>query len=427
MNDTKYISYWHDSSPAFADTSDGPHGHYDFAIIGAGFTGLGAARKLAKSGARVAVLEAQKVGFGASGRNGGHLNNGLAHSFLDACNQFGQEVAVAMYRTFDDGIDTIERIIEEEQIDCDFRRSGKLKLASKPQHMAVIAKNFAALNALVDPETTLLTRDELKSEIGSDAFHGAMLQPKSSMMHMGRFVAGLAQATARHGADIFEAAPVTACTPDTKGHRLTTPSGTITARKVLLATGAYTTPNFGWFRRRIIPVGSFIVATRVLTEEEIRKTLPGDRTCVTSLNVGNYFRLSPDRRLIFGGRARFSTRSDQGSDAKSGKVLRAAMTNLFPHLADVGIDYCWGGMVDMTKDRYPRAGQVDGIYYAMGYSGHGAQLATHLGEIMADQMRGEKRENPWTTLPWDAVAGHFGKPWFLPLVGAYYKMLDKLR
>jgi glycine/D-amino acid oxidase-like deaminating enzyme len=103
------------------------------------------------------------------------------------------------------------------------------------------------------------------------------------------------------------------------------------------------------------------------------------------------------------------------------------MTNLFPHLADVGIDYCWGGMVDMTKDRYPRAGQVDGIYYAMGYSGHGAQLATHLGEIMADQMRGEKRENPWTTLPWDAVAGHFGKPWFLPLVGAYYKMLDKLR
>ena len=427
MKDTKYISYWHDSSPAFADTSDGPHGHYDFAIIGAGFTGLGAARKLAKSGARVAVLEAQKVGFGASGRNGGHLNNGLAHSFLDACNQFGQEVAVAMYRTFDDGIETIERIIEEEQIDCDFRRSGKLKLASKPRHMAVIANNFAALNALVDPETTLLTRDELKSEIGSDAFHGAMLQPKSSMMHMGRFVAGLAQATARHGADIFEATPVTACTPDTKGHCLTTPSGTITARKVLLATGAYTTPNFGWFRRRIIPVGSFIVATRVLTEKEVRNTLPGDRTCVTSLNVGNYFRLSPDRRLIFGGRARFSARSDQGSDAKSGKVLRAAMTNLFPHLADVGIDYCWGGMVDMTKDRYPRAGQVDGIYYAMGYSGHGAQLATHLGEIMADQMRGEKRENPWTTLPWDAVAGHFGKPWFLPLVGAYYKMLDKLR
>ena len=226
---------------------------------------------------------------------------------------------------------------------------------------------------------------------------------------------------------MIPSAPVTTCVPDTKGHRLTTPSGTITARKVLLATGAYTTPNFHWFRRRIIPVGSFIVATRALTEEEVSETLPGERTCVTSMNVGNYFRLSPDRRLIFGGRARFSARSDQRSDAKSGKVLRAAMTNIFPHLAEIEIDYCWGGMVDMTKDRYPRAGQVDGIYYAMGYSGHGAQIATHLGEIVADQMTGETRENPWTALPWHAVPGHFGKPWFLPLVGVYYNMLDKLQ
>ncbi len=427
MNNIKYSSYWHDSSPTFSATSDEPQGHYDFAIIGAGFTGLGAARKLAKGGARVAVLEAQTVGYGASGRNGGHLNNGLAHSFLDACASFGQETAIAMYHAFDDGIATIEHIIKEEKIDCDFRRSGKLKLASKPQHMAGIIKNFNALNTLVDPETTLLSRDELKGEIGSTAFHGAMLQPKSGMMHMGRFVTGLARAAASHGADIFEAAPVTTCVSDTKGHRLTTPSGTITARKILLATGAYTTPNFHWFRRRIIPVGSFLVATRALTEEEVSETLPGDRTCVTSMNVGNYFRLSPDRRLIFGGRARFSARSDQRSDAKSGKVLRAAITNIFPHLAGIEIDYCWGGLVDMTKDRYPRAGQVDGIYYAMGYSGHGAQIATHLGEIMADQMTGETRENPWTTLPWHAVPGHFGKPWFLPLVGAYYNILDKLR
>lgn len=422
----KYSSYWHDSAPAFNGTSDAPTGHYDVAVIGAGFTGLGAARKLAKDGTSVVVLEAQTVGFGASGRNGGHLNNGLAHSFGAACSRFGNETAIAMYRTFDDGIETIERIIAEEGIACDFRRSGKLKLASKPQHMDEIVSNFNLVNTLVDSDTEILTCEDLRGEIGSDAFHGAMLQPKSAMMHMGRFVTGLAEAAARHGTQIYENAPVTDCVPVLHGHRLTTPQGVVTATKVLLATGAYTTKTFGWFRRRIVPVGSFLVATRPLSVDEVAATLPGDRTCVTTMNVGNYFRLSPDRRLIFGGRARFSASSDQSSDAKSGTVLRAAMTDIFPHLADVQIDYCWGGLVDMTKDRYPRAGHAEGVYYAMGYSGHGAQIATHLGEIMADQMTGVARANPWANLPWHAVPGNFGKPWFLPFVGAYFKIKDKI-
>ena len=427
MANTQYNSFWHATAPTFVAASGEPQGHYDVAIIGAGFTGLGAARKLAKKGMGVAVLEAQSVGFGASGRNGGHLNNGLAHSFVEACASFGQETAIAMYRAFDDGIETIERIADEEKIECNFRRSGKLKLASKPKHMIEIRKNFDALNALVDPETTLLTRDELSEEIGSSAFHGAMLQPRSAMMHMGRFATGLAEAASRHGASIFETSPVIQCVPDAKGCRLTTPAGTITAQKVLLATGAYTTPNFHWFRRRIIPVGSFLIATRPLTDDEVRLTLPGNRTCVTTMNIGNYFRLSADNRMIFGGRARFSARSDQQSDAKAGKLLQAAMSHIFPHLAEIEIDYCWGGMVDMTSDRYPRTGEAGSMHYAMGYSGHGAQIATHLGEIMADQMTGVPRESPWSTLPWNAVPGHFGKPWFLPLVGAYYKILDKVR
>lgn len=422
----KYTSYWQDGAPAYDGTSQAPSGHYDVAVIGAGFTGLGAARKLAKEGARVVVLEAQTVGCGASGRNGGHLNNGLAHRFTAACARFGNDTAISMYRSFDDGIDTIERIIAEEGIDCDFRRSGKLKLASKPQHMADIERNFEAVHRLVDRDTALLDPVGLRDEIGSDAFYGAMLQSKSAMMHMGRFAAGLAAAARHHGAQIVENTPVVSVSPGPKGHRLDTPKGSVTTDQVLLATGAYTTKAFGWFRRRIIPVGSFLIATRPLTQAEIAATLPGNRTCVTSMNMGNYFRLSPEGRLIFGGRARFSANSDQSSDAKSGKVLRAAMINIFPHLAEVEIDYCWGGLVDMTKDRYPRTGQADGLHYAMGYSGHGAQIATHLGEIMADQMRGKIRENPWADLPWNQVPGHFGKPWFLPLVGAYYTLKDKI-
>ena len=423
----KFYPYWQDDTPALSSQpASACNGHYDVAVIGAGFTGLGAARKLAMEGASVVVLEAETIGHGASGRNGGHLNNGMAHSFKAACTRFGAEKATALYHAFDAGIDTIERIIAQENIACDFRRSGKLKLASKPQHMAAIARDFELLNQLADPDTALLGRDELQCEIGSDAFYGAVLQKKSAMMHMGRFVVGLANAALRHGAIIHQHTPVTVCSPAACGHQLKTTRGDITASSVLLATGAYTTADFNWFRRRMVPVGSFLIATRALSDREVALTLPGDRTCVTTMNIGNYFRLAPDRRLIFGGRARFSARADQNSNAKSGKVLRRAMIEIFPHLAEVEIEYCWGGLVDMTRDRYPRAGFAEGVHYAMGYSGHGAQIATHMGEIMADQIMGRNRDNPWADLPWSVVPGHFGKLWFLPLAGANFKLKDKV-
>ncbi|MCB8840358.1 FAD-binding oxidoreductase [Aurantimonas sp. VKM B-3413] len=421
-------SYWHETAPRFCGGAQGPvEGRFDVAVVGGGFTGLSAARTLAKAGVRVALLEARHVGHGGSGRNGGHLNNGLAHSYLSAKQHLGEARAKALYRAFDDAVDTIERIVAEEGIDCSFRRAGKLKLASKPAHFDSIAKNFEAVHREVDPDTALLSKADLRAEIGSDAFHGAMLSKKSAMMHMGRFVHGMADAVKRKGGVIYEDAPVTARETDGSGWRLTTPRGSLTAERVFLATNAYTAGPFGHFRRRVIPVGSFVLATRPLGADAIAATMPGNRTCVTSLNVGNYFRLSPDDRLIFGGRARFSAVSDATSDEKSGRILRDSLARIFPRLAEVEIDYCWGGLVGMTKDRFPRAGEADGLYYAMGYSGHGAQLSTHIGEIMGEAMAGKGNRNPMEGMSWEAVPGHFGKPWFLPLVGLYYRVLDRIR
>ncbi|AYG62615.1 NAD(P)/FAD-dependent oxidoreductase [Rhizobium jaguaris] len=423
----KYSSYWHDTAPRFTGAAAGPvQGHYDVVVVGGGFTGLGAARQLAMAGAKVLVLEAETVGFGASGRNGGHLNNGLAHSYIAAKAELGKERAIALYKVLDASIDTLEAIIAEEGIDCNFRRAGKLKLASKAQHFESLAKNFEAVHAEVDPDTALLSADDLKDEIGSP-FHGAMLSKKSAMMHMGRYVVGLAEAAKRRGAVIVEGAAVTERSQSNGKHVLKTAKGTATADQVMIATGAYTTANFGYFRRRIMAVGSFIVATRPLTDAEVASTMPGNRTCVNTMNIGNYWRLSPDNRLIFGGRARFSATSDQRSDAKSGAILRESLGRIFPQLAKVEIDYCWGGLVDITKDRYPRAGYHDGIWYAMGYSGHGAQLSTHLGMTIADAILGRPDRNPLKGLDWPAVPGHFGKPWFLPLVGLYYKTLDRFQ
>jgi glycine/D-amino acid oxidase-like deaminating enzyme len=170
-------------------------------------------------------------------------------------------------------------------------------------------------------------------------------------------------------------------------------------------------------------VGSFIVVTEPLPAAELARLLPERRSYTTSRLMHNYFRVTPDARLLFGGRARF-TASEQPSDAKSGRILQANLVQMFPSLADARIDYCWGGLVDITADRLPRAGQHDGIYFSMGYSGHGTQMSTHMGQVMADVIGGNAAANPWREFDWPAIPGHTGKPWFLPLVGTYYRIKD---
>lgn len=423
----KFSSYWHDTSVPFDKAVAGPvEGDFEVAVIGAGFTGLNAARVLAKSGLKVALLEAEHVGYGASGRNGGHLNSGHFASFGAIKARFGDAQARRLWKAYDDSIDLIEAIIDEEKIDCDFRRGGKLKLASKPSHVKGLQAMCEEIRREVDPTVEWLSRDDLRRELGSDAFHGAVLSPKSAMMHMGRYVNGLAEAAHRYGATIWEHNAVTGRERLSNGWRLTTPTGSLTARQVILATDAYTTDTFGYFRRRMMSVASFIIATRPLTPAEVAATLPGNRNYTNSLNIANYFRLTPDNRLLFGGRARFSAASNQKTDTGSGQLLRQQMLGMFPQLADVEIDYCWGGLVGCTQDRYPRAGIADGVIYGMGYSGHGAQVSTLIGQALADIAMGRNDTNPLDGLAWNAVPMHTGKPWFLPIVGAYYRMKDML-
>ena len=426
----EFRSYWHATSTAFGDARPDPvEGHFDVVVVGAGFTGLNAARVLARQGVRVAVLEAEHVGYGGSGRNGGHLNNGLAHGFGAAKQHLGAERAKALYQAYDRSIDMIEVVIAEEGIVCDFRRGGKLKLASKTSHVAGLRSEFETINADVDPQTRWLDKPDLANEIGSDSFHGALLYEKSAMMHMGAYVHGLASAVARQGAVIWEQAPVTARQRECAGWRLETSRGSLTADRVIAATGAYSAGHgkaFGYIAQRLVPVGSYLIATRPLTDTGIAATMPGDRTCVTTMNIGHYFRLSADRRLIFGGRARFSTRSDPASDAKSGRILRAGLERMFPHLKGIEIDYCWGGLVGITADRFPRAGEADGLIYGTGFSGHGAQMSTLIGQVLADLAMGRTDTNPLDGMDWPKVPFHSGKPWFLPFVGLWFGLKDRL-
>ena len=422
----KPVSYWLDSAPAFAGAETGAvEGEVDVAVVGGGFTGLSAALALAQAGASVMVLERGRVVGAQSGRNGGHVNNGLAHDFGAVAQRLGMEQARGLYRAFDAAVDTVERIVMEQQIACDFRRGGKIKLAASAAHFEGMARGFDVLQREADAETELLERGRVREEIGSDIFHGALVYRRSAQMHMGKFGAGLAVAAARHGARIFENAGVTQWRRQGgAAYRLTTARGIVLARRVFVATGAAV--NGPWFfRRRIIPIGSFIIATAPLSEAQVNSIMPTRRTATTTRHIGNYFRIAPDNRLIFGGRARFAL-SNPASDVKSGLVLQGQLREMFPQIAAVPIDYCWGGEVDATADRLPRAGERDGMVYAMGLSGHGTQMSVHLGQCMARVMGGEAAANPLAELAWPAVAGHFGPPWFLPAVGLYYRIKDRL-
>lgn len=419
------LSYWLASAPAFTGGAQGAvEDKADVVIIGGGFTGLSAALALAKRGADVVLLESGRVAGEASGRNGGQCNNGTAHDYGALSARFGKDVAKAYYRVHCDAVDMVERITREEGIDCAFNRCGRVKLAAKPHHYDKLARAHDLLAAEVDQNVRLVPPESIREEIGSDAFHGALIQTTSAQLHPGRFGVGLAEAAARSGATIHENAEVTGLDRLASGWRVTTPKGQLVADQLLVATGgAPAAAPFGFFRRRIVSVGSFIIATQPLEPSLTDQLLPNRRNYVTSRNIGNYFRLTNDNRLIFGGRARFAI-SDPRSDLKSGHILEQTMGQIFPELRGVGIDHIWGGMVDLTADRLPRAGEHDGLFYSMGYSGHGVQMATYMGQMMARVMGGETKANPWADLDWPSVPGHFGKPWFLPIVGLWYKWQD---
>ena len=422
----KLESYWLDTAPPFTGAAQGPvAGQADVVVVGGGFTGLSAALTLARRGASVVLLEAGRVAGEASGRNGGQCNTGLAHDYADLATRLGETRARAYYEAYDAAVDTVERIIAEESIVCDFQRCGKLKLAAKPEHYEKLVRVHERLRTSVDPGVELVTPDRLHDEIGSSSFYGGLLQRQGAQMHMGRFGVGLAEAAARAGAGVYENAAVTNIEREAGGFRVTSARGAIRATQVFLATGNSSMGPFGWFRRRLVSVGSFIIATAPLASDLLDQITPTRRNYVTTKNIGNYFRVTPDNRLLFGGRARFAL-SNPKSDTKSGKILIDTMTRLFPQLEGTAVDYCWGGLVDMTADRLPRAGQHEGMFYSLGYSGHGVQMSVHMGRQMADVMAGKKDSNPWGDLEWAAIPGYSGKPWFLPMVGAYYKLQDLL-
>jgi glycine/D-amino acid oxidase-like deaminating enzyme len=406
----------------------------DVAVIGAGFTGLSAARTLAKRGAKVAVLEAESVGWGASSRNGGMVLSGMKLGVSQLISKYGRELAQRMYAASLASIDCVEQIIREESIACDFSRCGHLEVACKQRHFDDYGHQAEVIAREFNHPLRVAQKQELNSEIGSTIYYGGMVDEASAGCNPARYVAGLARAALKAGAEIFEHARVETIRRESRqgelGWKLSTSRGSLWAREVFVATSGYTGFATPALRKKIIPIGSFIITTEVLPEKLARELSPRNRMIYDSKNYLYYYRLTPDRRMLFGGRAAFFPENDQ-TVRRSAEILRRGMITVFPQLANAKIDYVWGGTLDFAFDIMPHAGQIDGMYFALGYAGHGVAMATYQGqkiaELMAsDRMGGDKPENPFVGIPFPgAPLGLYnGKPWFLPLAGAWYKFLD---
>src|SRR6202171_4945893 len=425
-------NYWATTvaSPTFAAARELPDA-VDVAVTGGGFCGLSAARTLAKRGVNVAVLEAETFGWGASSRNGGMVLTGMKLPVPRLIKRYGREAVRKMYAASLDTIDCVEQIVREEGIDCNFSRCGHLEVACKQAHFDGYEESASLVEREFSHVLRIIPKSELRGEIGSDIYFGGMVDETSACLNPARYVTGLAHAAQRAGACLYDHTRVTSVelerSNNARKFRVHTSRGAITAREVILASGAYTTDATPALRKKIIPIGSYIIATEVLPSDLARELSPRNRMIYDSKHFLYYYRLTPDNRMLFGARAAFFPETEN-TIRQSAEILRRGMIAVYPQLRGTKVEFVWGGTLDFTLDVMPHAGKIDGMYFAAGFAGHGVAAATWFGMKLAGLICGDSNDIPFDGIPFrGAPLGlRSGNTWALPLAGAWYRILDLL-
>jgi len=410
---------WRPRSP---DNASLPAG-VDVLVIGAGLTGLSAARTLARRGQSVLVLDAHAPGSGASSRNGGMIGGGHRLSIGDLEVRFGHDAAISLLR--EAHVDSLEfalSVIRDENIDCDYVQTGRFRAFWHAAEFESSARELAKLQERVPIEAIMVPKARQRDEVASDLYEGGMIFPRHGALHPAKWVAGLQRAAIKSGALVQGNTPVVALGREGAAYLVRTPRGTIRAGKVLAATNGYTPAILGNLRRRIIPVPSFIVATEQLGKSWVRNLFPTGRMIVESRDRHCYYRSSPDgTRVIFGGRAAMF----DAPEALARQQMRRLLAQVFPQLDEVRFSHSWRGRTGFTFNALPNVGHVDGLWHAMGYSGNGNTMAPYLGHKAALQMIGDAdgvTAFSDTGLPvrwW-----HRGSPWFLPFADLAFRARD---
>ncbi len=390
-------------------------------IIGGGYTGMMAAARLAWRGRSVTVLEQNELGWGASSRNGGMVLPGFKSDPGSLLRRYGDH-GRQLYQATLDAMALVEETIRANQIDCQYAQTGQLYLAHKPALVRRLDDEAHILSQQFGLAARVIPRVELASEIGSSRYYGGLLVERSGGLHPAKYFAGLARLARDRGAHLYGHTPATAIERRHRGgFAVSTPRGRISAGNVLLATNGYSDSIVPSVRRRVIPIGSYIIATEPLTSELAQSAIPNRRMLIDSKNFLYYWRLSADNRMLFGGRASFAPTTIP----KARDWLYAAMTRVHPQLRGVRVEHAWSGLVGFTFDRMPHIGRINGVTYALGYCGTGVAMSTYFGQLAADWIAGDALPPFWQR-PFPSMPLYREKAWFLPALGWYYRTLDGL-
>lgn len=396
----------------------------DVCVVGGGLAGLSAALELADRGFAVTLLEAVRIGWGASGRNGGQICPGYAPGMVKVARMAGPQDARRLWEMGLEAIAMLAGRIARHRIRCDLAW-GYLLAAVKPRHMAELREEieFCATHYGYD-KAHLAERDEVRAMVDTEAYCGGLVDRGGGHLHPLNYCFGLAEAAEAAGVRIFEDSRVVRLDP---GERPTvrTGQGAVRARHVVLCGSAYMGRLVPEIRRKIMPVGTYVAATGPLGEQRAKRLIPSNAAVADANFVLNYFRLSADHRLLFGGRVSYTTAPPPNLRG----AMRRSMLSVFPQLADIGFDYVWGGNVDITVERTPHLGRLPGnIWFAHGFSGMGVALTQIAGRVVAEAVAGTaERFDIFARLPHRTfVGGRLLRMPALALAMLWYRLRDLL-
>jgi glycine/D-amino acid oxidase-like deaminating enzyme len=417
--------WWEAYKPTAGELIDVPRAA-GVAIVGGGYAGLSAALELAKHDIDAVVLEANELGFGASTRNGGAVSGGVnvGKSFTGRAPVVDGDRAERLLSDAADAFGLIDRLIDEEQIACFWEKPGRFVGAWTRKHYDAQSRRLAMLNAAAQSDAFMVPRERQHEEIASDYYFGGMVVERSGKLHPALYYKGLLDACRRRGVAVCAKTAVIRVGRENSSWRVETNRGAVAAGDVIIATNGYTGGLTPALRRRVVPVASHIIATQELPQDLAWSLIPKARTLSDTRRVLCYYRMSPDgRRMVFGGRARFT----QVDATVSAPILHRYMVDRFPQLRGVKVTHAWTGNVAFTLDALPHMGSRDGLHYCLGCNGSGVAMMTYLGWQTARKIGGVA--NYACSFDTEEFPGHplySGNPWFLPVAGSYYRLRDNL-
>ena len=422
-NFTEEPLWWRDAGPV--DLSGAPSsGDTDVLIVGSGYAGLSCALELAKDGMDVTVVEAEKCGFGASTRNAGFLSGraGVSKQInLEAA--VGAERAEQLLDEADEAYENLQSLVDVESIPCHLNVVGRFVGAHTPKAYEKPAAKAEEYNRDGLGQYRMVSRDEQKKYVDSDYWYGGMFTENAGLIHPSRYHQGLVGLCEKAGVKLVSGARVLGIADEGAAKIVETSTGSFKTREVVLATNGYTDSLSPWHQRRLIPISSTIVASEEIDEARVMAALPQKCAVIDTRRVVCFARPSPDyRRVLFGGRARFSPLGGK----ESAEILHGYFKQMFPQLADVKVTNAWSGYMAFTFDFLPKMGVHQGIHYALGCNaGCGIVMMSWLGKKVAEKIMGNRdRPSAFEGLPFKTQAFYAGKPWFLPVVGNWWRLRD---